>query len=336
MTMADAAPPSIDVIIVNYCTGSLVVASLASLEVERRLVPGLRAIVVDNASPDGSGDLIEQAIAARGWDWVKLLRSPRNGGFGAGNNLGIDWALGRCDAADLYWLLNPDTIVQPRAALALARFMATHPSAGIAGSALLEADETPWPFAFRFPTILGEVERAASLSLLSRILRNRAVMRAMGAAPERVDWVSGASFVVRRALFEQGLRFDETFFLYYEETDFCLHAARAGWECWYVPGAIVLHVAGQSTGITGRQIALKRLPSYWFKSRRYYFRKNHGRLYGMVADIAWMAGHLVAVAKARLRGVPSSDPPRLMVDFLRHSAFMPRRSDRDWSASGSG
>lgn len=332
--MDDAAPPSIDVIIVNYCTGSLVVASLASLEAERRRVPGLRAIVVDNASPDGSGDLIGQAIDARGWDWVKLLRSPRNGGFGAGNNLGIDWALARRDAADLYWLLNPDTIVRPGAADALTGFMAAHPAAGIAGSALLEADATPWPFAFRFPTILGEVERAARLSLLSRILKRRAVMRPMGSAPERVDWVSGASFVIRRALLDQGLRFDETFFLYYEETDFCLHAARAGWECWYVPGSIVLHVAGQSTGVTGRQLALKRLPAYWFKSRQYYFRKNHGRLYGMIADIAWMAGHVVAVVKAQLVGTPSSDPPRLMIDFLRHSAFMPRRSSSDWSASG--
>jgi N-acetylglucosaminyl-diphospho-decaprenol L-rhamnosyltransferase len=332
--MIDPAPPSIDVIIVNYCTGSLVVGSLASLEAERRLVPGLRAIVVDNASPDGSGDLIEATIAARGWDWVKLLRSPCNGGFGAGNNLGIDWALGRSDAADLYWLLNPDTIVQPRATSALTRFMADQPSAGIAGSALLEADRTPWPFAFRFPTILGEVERAARLGLLSRILKSRAVMRSMGSAPERVDWVSGASFVIRRALLEQGLRFDETFFLYYEETDFCLHAARLGWQCWYVPDAIVLHVAGQSTGVTGRQLALKRLPAYWFRSRQYYFEKNHGRLYGMIADIAWMAGHMISVTKARLRGTPLSDPPRLMIDFLRHSAFMPRRPDRDWSATG--
>lgn len=333
MIMVDATPPSIDVIIVNYCTGSLVVASLASLEAERTLVPGLRAIVVDNASPDGSGDLIEQAIAARGWNWVKLLRSPRNGGFGAGNNLGIDWALGRSDAADLYWLLNPDTIVQPQAASALTCFMSTHPLAGIVGSALLEADRTPWPFAFRFPTILGEVERAASLGLLSRVLKSRAVMRAMGSAPERVDWVSGASFVVRRALLEQGLRFDETFFLYYEETDFCLHAGRAGWECWYVPSAIVLHVAGQSTGVTGRQLALKRLPPYWFKSRQYYFQKNHGRLYGMFADLAWMAGHMVALAKARLGGESPPHPPRLMLDFLRHSAFMPQRFSGDWSAT---
>ncbi len=323
--MNDDDPPSIDVIIVNYCTGSLVVASLASLEAERQHVPGLRAIVVDNASPDGSGDLIGQAIQARGWDWVQLLRSPTNGGFGAGNNLGIDWALARKDAAELFWLLNPDTIVQPRAASALARFMATHPEAGIAGSALLEADETPWPFAFRFPTILGEVERAARLGILSRLLQSRATMRAMGVAAERVDWVSGASLVVRGTLLRQGLRFDEAFFLYYEETDFCLHAARTGWECWYVPDAVVLHVAGQSTGVTGRQLTLKRLPAYWFRSRQHYFLKNHGRLYGMVADIAWVTGHSIAVAKAWARGLQRADPPRLMIDFLRHSAFVPRR-----------
>ena len=325
MKMSRSALPSIDAIIVNFRTGSFVAACLASLAEERRYLPTLRVIVVDNASDDGSAEQIEALIDARDWDWVTLIRSAINGGFGAGNNIGICRALARKDPADLFWLLNPDTEVRPAAGLALARFMAAHPAAGVAGTALLEGDGTPWPYAFRFPTVLGEVERGACLGLLSRLLRNRAVLRAMGNYPERTDWVSGASFAIRREVIEGGLRFDETFFLYYEETDFCLHARRAGWECWYVPDAVVLHIAGQSTGITGRQLTLRRLPAYWFKSRQHYFLKNHGRLYGMLADVAWMCGHLVASAKQRFRGGPSSYPPRLLADFIRHSAFMPRR-----------
>lgn len=326
--MAALMLPTIDVIIVNFCTGSLVVSCLESLEAERRHVTGIRAIVVDNASADGSAEQIAAVIAARRWDWVTLIEASSNGGFGAGNNIGICWALERENPADFFWLLNPDTEVRPLAAVALASFMVSHPRAGIAGTALLEGDGQPWPYAFRFPTILGEVERGAQLGVLSRLLRRWAVLRTMDDRPAQVDWVSGASLVIRRALLEQGLRFDQAFFLYYEETDLCFHARRAGWQCWYVPGAVVLHIAGQSTGVTGRQHRFKRLPAYWFNSRRHYFLKNHGRLYGMLADIAWIGGHLIAVAKRWARGLPQSDPPRLLADFARHSAFVPRRLAR--------
>ena len=328
MSTEPECPLAIDVVIVNYCTGSFVIACLESLELARCQAPTMRVIVVDNDSPDQSANLIEATIGARGWDWAVLLRSNVNGGFGAGNNIGIDWALDRPVRADLIWLLNPDTVARPAAGLELARFMAAHPRAGIAGSALLEGDGRPWPFAFRFPTILGEIERGAQLGIISRLLRNQAILRPMGDRPEPVDWVSGASFVIRRELLESGLRFDETFFLYYEETDFCLQAHHAGWECWYVPDSVILHVAGQSTGVTGRQIKLRRLPGYWFKSRRHYFLKNHGRSYGILADLGWMGAHLIARVKHWLLGSPDTYPPRLLADFLRHSTFVPRRLPR--------
>lgn len=323
-----APPPTIEVIIVNFCTGSLVMACLESLAVERLEYPQLRAIVVDNASGDGSAELIGGAIAAREWDWVQLLKADNNGGFGAGNNLGICRALAHERPADLFWLLNPDTEVRRSAVRELADFMQSHMQAGVAGTALLEEDGRLWPHAFRFPTILSEIERGAHLGLLTRLLRNRAVLRTMGTRPEEVDWVSGASMVIRRELLEHGLRFDQTFFLYYEETDFCLQARRAGWECWYVPNSVVLHIAGQSTGVTGNRHKFRRLPGYWFNSRRYYFLKNHGRVYTMLADLAWISGHLIAVTKRVMRGLPPSEPPRLLSDFLRHSAFMPGRLAR--------
>lgn len=316
---------TVDVIVVNYRTGTLVTQCLESLEADREDCPGLRVIVIDNASNDGSADLIEEVIRARNWDWVTLMRSPENRGFGAGSNLGIAWALDRPDPADLVWLLNPDTRVMPGAASALARFMAAHPKAGIAGSALLDADGQPWPYAFRFPSLLGEIERGSRLNLVSRLLRGSATLRRMGSRSEKVDWVSGASFIIRRELLEDDMRFDEEYFLYYEETDFCLHATRRGWECWYVPDAVVLHIAGQSTGITGKQIRLRRLPAYWFHSRRRYFLKNHGRVYGILADFSWIVAHVLARFKQFVRKVAEPDPPYLFQDFIRHAAFLPRR-----------
>lgn len=324
--MSDSQPRlAVDVVIVNYCTGSLVVQCLESMEEDRRQCPNLRVIVVDNASSDGSADLIDEVIRARDWSWVTLMRSPENRGFGAGSNLGIAWALDRPNPADLVWLLNPDTRVMPGATATLARFMAEHPQAGIAGSALLDADGEPWPYAFRFPSLLGEIERGSRLGFVSRLLSGSATLRRMGNHCEKVDWVSGASFVVRRELLEDDMRFDEGYFLYYEETDFCLHATRKGWECWYVPDAVVLHIAGQSTGITGKRMKLQRLPDYWFHSRQRYFVKNHGRFYGILADFSWIVAHALARTKQVVRRAADPDPPYLLQDFLRHASFLPRR-----------
>ena len=100
--MIAASPlPRIDVVIVNFCTRSLVGSCLESLAVERGDFADLRAVVVDNDSGDGSAGQIAALIAARGWDWVELLEAGSNGGFGAGNNIGICWALRRDRAADL-------------------------------------------------------------------------------------------------------------------------------------------------------------------------------------------------------------------------------------------
>ncbi len=325
MSMETPLSPRIGVVIVNYCTGSLVVECLESLEGEREDNANLSVVVVDNASDDGSADVIEKMISKRDWGWVTLIRSQHNRGFGAGSNIGISWFLERLFRPDLVWLLNPDTRVIPGAASALAQFMNTHPAVGVAGSALLDADGELWPYAFRFPSLLGEIERGSRWGVLSRLLRDSATLRTMGERCEKVDWVSGASFIIRRELLDDGLRFDEGYFLYFEETDFCLQATRMGWECWYVPNAVVLHIAGQSTGLTGKRIKLRRLPSYWFHSRQRYFVKNYGRAYGILADFSWIAAHMLARTKQMLRRGPDPDPPRLLLDFIRHASFLPHR-----------
>lgn len=308
----------IDAVIVNYRTGPLVVECLESLAAERRDGASLRAIVVDNDSRDGSAEIVEDAIDRNRWDWATLLRAPVNGGFGSGCNRGIAHALARDDEARAIWLLNPDTRVMPGAVGALAAFMEARPDAGIAGTALLLADGSPWPYAFRFPTVLGELERALRWGPASRLLARHATLRSMGGGCAQADWVSGASVAIRREVLEQGLSFDEGYFLYYEETDFCMMAQELGWETWYVPQSVVLHIAGQSTGVTGAEANSRRVPGYWFDSRSRYFRKNHGRAYALAADLAWVAGHVLHLGKQALLRAPSDDPPYLLSDFVRH------------------
>ena len=140
----------IAVVIVTYKSAELTMACLASIDSEREMQSlKIRAIVVDNAS----GDLpqIEQAVEQYGWaSWVTLIPAPRNGGFAYGNNLGIRRAF-EIGNPNYIYLLNPDTLVRPRAISALVGFLESHPKIGIAGSSFETEDGKVWPSHFDFP-----------------------------------------------------------------------------------------------------------------------------------------------------------------------------------------
>jgi GT2 family glycosyltransferase len=319
------AHPKVAVAIVNYRTGALVVECLRSLAGEVAACPGTRVTVVDNCSGDDSVPVIAAAIAAEGWgDWAELVASPVNGGFSYGNNVVV--RAGRASAAppDFYWLLNPDTRAHPGSLGALLDFMAAHPKVGIAGSRFLLADGQPWPFAFRFPSFWSELANGLRLSVVGRLLKNRVGLRPMGDRPEQVDWLPGASMLVRREVFDTVGLMDEGYFLYFEETDFSLAARRAGWETWYVPQSTVTHLVGQSTGVSGHHAGLKRRPQYWFDSRRRYWVKNHGRLYSSVTDVVWALAFCTWKLRNLVQRKPADYPPHFLFDVLRNSALFHR------------
>jgi N-acetylglucosaminyl-diphospho-decaprenol L-rhamnosyltransferase len=319
----DRSSTKVRVIIVNYRTPALAIECLRSLAAEVAARPGTRVEVVDNASGDESARRIAAAIEAEGWSgWAELTCSPVNGGFAYGNNLALRRALAAPDRADYFWLLNPDTLVRAGALEALAAFMDRTPRAGIAGSAIDEQGDVPWPCAFRFPTLWSELDSGLRLGVVTRMLERWALAKQMSDAPEQIDWVSGASMFARAAMFDEVGLMDEGFFLYFEETDLCRRAARAGWQCWYAPLGRVMHIAGQSTGVTVRTDKPRRLPRYWFESRRRYFVKHHGRLYAAATDAVWMAAHLVWRVRRAAQRKPDTDPPWLWRDFLRNSAII--------------
>jgi N-acetylglucosaminyl-diphospho-decaprenol L-rhamnosyltransferase len=309
------------VIIVNYRSAELTLRALASLAKENENPAlSLSVVVVENDS--GDADRLREGIGASYASFAQLVVSPVNGGFGAGNNLGVRTLLAQGSSAQAFHFLNPDTVVHPGAVLALARFLHDHPRAGAVGSRFEHGDGTPWPIAFRFPTPLGELESGACLGLISRLLKQHTVAMELGDQPEQVDWLSGASMMMRRQVLESIGGFDETYFLYFEETDLCRRAKEAGWEIWYVPDSRVMHIRGQSTGVTVLDEKPKRLPRYWFESRRRYFAKNHGLAYAAAADLAFLAGNGIGTVKNTLQRRPVT--PRLLRDFVRESVLLRR------------
>jgi N-acetylglucosaminyl-diphospho-decaprenol L-rhamnosyltransferase len=311
------------VVIVNYRTPELTIDCLRSLESEVRSLPGTRVVVTDNASGDQSVEKIGTAIQTEGWgEWASLMPLERNGGFAFGNNAAIRPALKSANPPAYFWLLNPDTVVRPGALKALLDFLNAHPHAGIAGSRLEEPDGTPQCSAFRFHTVLGELEDSLRLGIITKLLSRWVVAPPISNETYQTDAVAGASMLIRREVFETVGLMDEAYFMYYEEMDFCLQAFKAGWSCWYVPQSRIVHLVGQSSGLNDAERPLKRLPQYWFDSRRRYFLKNHGWLYTALADAFRAFGFTVWRVRRRMQGKPDLDPPKFLNDFVVNSVFL--------------
>ncbi|AXV17689.1 glycosyl transferase family 2 (plasmid) [Neorhizobium sp. SOG26] len=312
------------IIIVNYRTADLTVDCLASLAAPATVPDGTCVIVVDGGSGDGSAQRIASAIDENGWSNMACLALQENGGFAYGNNRGIEYAAERFGDPDYVLLLNPDTVARPMSIIMLVGFMDNEPRAGIAGSSLEHPDGRKQACAFRFPSISNEFEGEAKLGPITRLLDRWRVVPEMPQKPSRIDWVSGACMIMRSDLLHDVGLLDDRFFLYFEETDFCLRAARAGWSCWHVPQSRVVHLVGQATGVT-RYTRPARRPPYWFQSRNLYFLKNHGLLYASLANLAWLCGHLVFRLRVVIERRQSGLPPHLLLDFLRHVGLGSRR-----------
>ncbi len=315
------AAPVLDVavVIVTFKSAQLTIESLKSVATERAGGAGLkiRAIVVDNAS----GDLpqIERAVAEYGWSsWVTPVLAPKNGGFAYGNSLGIE----RVYAAGIpsyVYLLNPDTQLRPGAIGSLVRFLETHPNAGIAGSSFETADGADWPIAFRFPTIASEVDRGLEFGVVTSLLQPWVIVKQMAQSCEPVDWICGASMMIRPAVFDAIGGLDENYFLYFEETDFCRRARRAGYATWYVPDSRVMHIGGQSTAVTNQNY--RRLPAYWFESRRRYFATSFGMSHAMAIDAVAVIAHALGIVKRALQLRRPGSVPHYVRDLVRHSVL---------------
>ena len=312
--------PSLLIIIVNYRTGELVADCLRSLFGPTTMPDDTVVVVVDNASNDTSVDVIQSTIASsNAAGRAVLLPLSSNGGFSLANNLALEHANARFGSAQYVLFLNPDTVARPASVVSLVKFLDSNPTAGVAGARLEDPDGTPQACAFHFPSVLGEFESEARFGPVSRLLRRWRIAEPPVDRPIKVDWVSGAALLIRGEILQAIGSLDPTFFLYYEEVDLCMRVKRAGWSIWHVPQSRIIHLVGCSTGVT-KHVDPVRRPSYWFDSRRHFYRKNHGLTTLWLADLAWVAGHLIWQSRLAAQRRKDPGPPKLLRDFLAHSS----------------
>ncbi|CAN5290703.1 hypothetical protein BH11PSE5_BH11PSE5_10970 [soil metagenome] len=309
------------VIIVNYRTPDLAVACIQSLVAARSSFSGLRAVVVDGGSGDGSVQIIAEAIADHNLaEWVEMLPLDINGGFAYANNRALQLLGAQANPPELVALINPDARVTPNALETLAATLEDIPAAGAAGGLLIHEDGRPQGSAFWFPTLRGEFCRGARTGAIDRLLRQPPPSIQVSHACE-VPWVTGAAVMFRTAALRTTGLFDEGFFLYFEETELMWRLRRAGWTIWHQPAARIVHAGGAATKIrdpeTGLQLR-KRMPRYWYESRRRYFVLVGGRAYAIAAGLAWLAGNAIWRARRLASRTQDAGTVRPARDLIRY------------------
>jgi len=283
-----ARPLRLAAIVLNYRTPALVLDCLASLVPE--LDPARdAAVVVDNASGDESAEAIRRCAAESSWKTVRVVESPRNGGFAAGNNVGI-----RSVSAQAYLLLNSDTLVRPGAIARLFETLEADPAVGIVSPRLEWPDETPQVSCFRLHNPTSELIYAAGTGLIRRLLERWDVPLPISDSPFEPAWTSFAAVMIRAAVLDQVGLLDEGFFMYYEDEDYCRRTRRAGWRISHEPRARVVHLRGGTSPVKALSAARKRRPRYYYASRSRCFRKAYGPAGLFAANLFYSVGRAIA------------------------------------------
>jgi N-acetylglucosaminyl-diphospho-decaprenol L-rhamnosyltransferase len=283
-------------IIVNYCSAALIGDLLASMarrsETRGARWPG-RVYIVENGSGDDSMATLQGTVDRLGLsDSVQLVDAGQNRGFGAGNNVGAAAALRAPPRPEIIWFLNPDTLVHDTDLEAALSWFERDKNVGVVGTGLLNAAGGRDLGGHRDPSPVGEFVRGAGAF---RVLRPFSVSSPDLERPGSVEWVSGASLMMRADVFEAVGGFDERFFLYFEEIDLCRRTRTAGWGVVYEPRTAVVHLEGRTTGLR----TAKSPPRYWYESRRRFFVKHYGVTGLAAADLAWGAGRLVGATRGK-------------------------------------
>lgn len=275
------------VVIVNYNAGDYLSRCVDSLLASAGDL-ALELVVVDNASGDGSA-----RAAAMRFPELRLIENPENRGLSVALNQGI-----RATEAPFVLLLNPDAEIAAGTLEGLVKVARDHPRAGAVGPLIRNPDGTVYPSGRRFPSVGQAVGHALVGPFRPSNRWSRAYrMDDWDRTSEReVDWVSLACMVVPRTVLDDVGLFDEGYFLYAEELDFCTRLSQAGWTVLFTPELEVVHQGGVSTGRSWRMTVEHSRGIY-----RYFATHRAAGWRKVLLPAAWVVLRLRAVL-ATLRG----------------------------------
>lgn len=302
----------LSVIIVTWNVKDLLRQCLRSLQEDDVLDLG-EVIVVDNASKDGTGKLVEDEFPR-----VKLLKSSENVGFSRANNFAI-----RESKGEFVLLLNPDTVVQAGSIRKLVEFARQHTNVGAMGPKLYAGDGTvSYEGAVDFPKVWNIF---CDLALLSKVFpRSRFFCgRKMGywnhETDREVPAVSGAAMLVKREVFNRIGVLNETLF-YAEDMDFCLRVRRAGWSIFYLSSAAIIHYGGGSTSRLEDQAAHRQIA---YQSSWLYTRENRGLIWAMALSAVVALWSLAGIVTTSILALACGPNTRLgpRVRYFRRIAM---------------
>ena len=294
MSSGSDPSPDVSIVIVSFNTRELLRNCL-------RAIPAACAgrtsevFVVDNQSHDGSADMVEKDFPS-----VRLVRSERNLGFAAGNNLAFKLATGR-----FIYCLNPDTVSHPQSISILVDELESDQRIGYIGPKLLNSDGSHQWSAYRFHTVLSGFFSWSMLGLDRRFPDSKhslSLHHKFGCdTPMNVDWITGAAILTRAEIIGEVGGFNAEYFLYAEEIEWCWRMHRAGWIGRYEPRAVVTHIRAASTSHLNDSHAFHgHDPVLLISAHRRLAQQTLGTTGMAVGFVA----HLVGLSVAYLRNIP--------------------------------
>ena len=310
---------NVAVIIVNYGTPDLAIRAVESV-LERTHGGRMVAVhLVDNASPNGDAAAFEAAHSDQNWGArVTLWLEGENHGFGRGNNRVLEALALSETPPDYAFLLNPDAQLENETIDILAKALEANPKAAAAGAGITNPDGRAAVAGFRFPSLTSELVSAINFGPIDKIFSGSRVSLPADMAEGPVDWVAGASVMMRFDVLQSVGFFDPDFFLYYEEVDLMRRLAKAGHQTLYVPSARILHIEGAATEVSSGDTRPKPKPVYLYESYRMYFEKAHGRTLALLIAFLKLPAAAFGALLARLRMRRSGLPLRFFRDHWTH------------------
>ncbi len=281
----------VSIIFVSYNTADMTKKAIELVKQSNHQL-NLEIFVVDNASRDGSAEMIAQTFPD-----VTLISNTVNVGFGRANNQVLSQYRGR-----YVLLLNTDAFVEADTIQKTVAFMESHPATGILGVKLLGRDGVLQPSCRYFPTPFNIFLTRTGLF---KFFPNTQLVDDMAWDHQSVrdcDWVPGCYYLIRKEVIEQVGLFDKRYFLYYEEVDHCYATKQAGWQVTYYPDVPVVHIGGESAKTDNAISSVSRqVSALQIESELLYFRKNLGLASVGAHVLLTILAELILTAKQLVR-----------------------------------